>query len=107
MLRVSQWGCLGIDRVLFLAYVGVAQDPEPLSVGGHDAILDTVVDHLDKMAGAVGTAVQVSLLGGAIQLLAARRAWDVTRTRRQHREDGIKALDDVLFSSNHHAVTSF
>src|SRR2546429_5273522 len=45
---------------LFLAHVGVAQDTQPLSIGGHEAVLDAVVDHLDEMAGAVGTAVQRS-----------------------------------------------
>src|SRR5438128_10888159 len=100
MLGVAQWRRLGVDRMLFLAHVGVAQDAEPLSVGGHEAVLDAIVDHLDKVAGAVGTAVQVTLFGGAIKFLASRRARDVARTRRQRREDWIEVLDHVLFAAN-------
>ena len=106
MLGVTQWRGLCVDRMLFLAHVGVAQDTQPLSVGGHEAVLDTVVHHLDKMAGAVWTAVQVTLFGGAVQLLAARRARDVPRARRQRREDCIEVLDHVLFATNHHAVAA-
>ena len=54
--------------------VGVLQDVQALGVGGHEAVLDAVVDHLHEVAGAVRAAVQVALLGGARSPLAARRA---------------------------------
>src|SRR5436309_4994860 len=106
MLGVTQGRCLGVDRMLLLAHVGVAQDAEALSVGGHEAVLNAVVHHLDEVAGAIGTAVQVTLLGSAVKVLAPGRARCVTRARRQRREDWIEAPDGVLFTTDHHAVTS-
>src|SRR5712692_12081710 len=106
MFGVPQWCCLCVLRMLFLAHVGVAQDAQPLSVGGHEAVLDTVVNHLDKMTGAVWTAMQVTLFSGAVNRLAARRARYVTRARRQRREDWIEVRDHVMFATNHHAVPS-
>ncbi len=92
--------------MLFLADVGGAQNAQPLGVGGHEAVLDAVVNHLDEMAGAVRTAVQIALLGGAVQLLASRSARRVARARRQRREDRIEMLDHVLFAADHHAVAA-
>src|SRR5271169_5044902 len=48
-LAVTQWRRLGIDRVGLFADIGGAQYPQALGVGGHDAVLDAVVHHLDKM----------------------------------------------------------
>ena len=56
---------LGVGRVLLLADVGVAQDVHPLRVRRHQPVLDSVVHHLDEVAGAVGPAMQVAVLGGA------------------------------------------
>jgi hypothetical protein len=64
------------------ADVGVTQDVETLGIRGHQTVLNSVVHHLDEVSGAVGTAVQVALLGGSTNLLASRRAWDVA-TREQ------------------------
>src|ERR1700738_1971184 len=106
MVGVTQWRCLCVDCIRLLAHVGVAQNPKPLSVGGHKAVFDPVVDHLDKMPGAVWTAVQVTLFGGALKLLASRRARYITRARRQRREGWIEVLDHVPFATNHHAVAA-
>ena len=54
-----------------LADPGVLEDVEPLGVGGHQAVLDAVVDHLDEVPRAAGPAVQVALLGRPAELLAA------------------------------------
>ena len=70
-----------------LADVGVAQDAESLGVGGHEAVLDAVVHHLDEMAGAVGPAVQIALFGGAADLFAARGAGDIAHAGSQRLED--------------------
>ena len=51
--------------------------------------------------------MQVTLFGGAVKLLASRRARYITRARRQRREDWIEVLDHVLFATNHHTVTAF
>jgi hypothetical protein len=58
------------------------------------------------MAGAVWTAVQIPLFGGAVQFLTARRARYVAHTRSQRREDWIEVLDYVSFATNHHAVAA-
>ena len=50
---------------LLLAGVGVAQDVEAFRVGGHHAVLDAVVDHLDEVARAARTAVQIALFSRA------------------------------------------
>ena len=56
---------LGVGLALDLAGVGVLEDVEALGVGGHDPVLDPVVDHLHEVAGAVRAAVQVAVLGRA------------------------------------------
>src|SRR5215471_21144375 len=47
---VTQWRRLSVDRVLLFTDVGSTQHAEPLGVGGHDAILDAVVNHFDEVA---------------------------------------------------------
>src|SRR5262245_46639829 len=64
VLRIAQRRRLGVDRVLALADIGRAQNAEPLGIGGHDSVLDPVVDHLDEVAGTVRPAVQIAALGG-------------------------------------------
>ena len=81
VLGVAQGRRFGVDLVGSLADVGAAQDAQPLGVGGHDAVLDAVVHHLDEVAGAVGPAVQVALLGGAADRLASRRCAGCRRRR--------------------------
>src|SRR5262249_57032726 len=78
----------------------------PLRIGGHDAVLDSVVDHLDEVTGAVRTAVQVAEFGGAADLLASRRTRDVTRAGRQRLEDRIEVAHSDLRSADHHAVAA-
>jgi hypothetical protein len=62
-----------------LANIRAAQDADSLGVGSHQTVLDAIVDHLDEVAGAVGAAVQVALLGGAFALLASGGARNVAR----------------------------
>src|SRR5262245_43487309 len=107
MFRVAQRCRLGIDLPLLLADVGGSQDTEPLSVGGHDAVLDPVMNHLDEVAGAIGAAMQVTLFGGAVGLLAARGArYLVAYAGSQPGEDWIEMLDHCILTTNHHAVTT-
>ena len=92
VLGMAQRRRLGVDGPLRLADVGVLQDVQALGVGGHDPVLDAVVDHLDEVAGAGRPAVQVAVLGRSADLLAARRARDVAASRRERLEDRIEAL---------------
>ena len=93
--------------MLLLADIGVAQNAHPFRVGGHDAVLDPVMDHLDEVAGAVRPAVQVAQLGGAADAFAPGRTRDVPRTRRQRLEDRIEMPHSAFWSADHHAVTAF
>jgi hypothetical protein len=56
--------------MVLLAEVGGAQHAQPFSISSHDAVLDTVVDHLDKVAGAVCATVQITLLRCAASFFA-------------------------------------
>src|SRR5207302_8106433 len=76
-----------------LADIGGAQDAEPLGVGGHDAVFDTVVDHLDEVAAATGSAVEIPPLGGAADGFPPRRARDFAGAGSQGHEDRIEVLD--------------
>src|SRR6202022_3968662 len=92
------------DRVFSLSDVGVPQDAQSLGVSGHDAVLDSVVHHLDEMAGAVRSAVQVSLLGRAANGFPPRSAGDVAGAGRQLREDGIEVFHHRILAADHQAV---
>ena len=70
------------------------------------AVLDAIVDHLDEVARAARTAVQVAVLGGAAYLLPPGRAWRRLDTWSQGREDRVEAPDDGFIATNHQAVAS-
>src|SRR4029453_1646665 len=107
MLRVAQRRCFGIDLMFLLAYVGGSQDTQSLGVGGHDAVFNAVMNHLDEVAGAVWPAMQIALLGGTACLLTSRGArYLVAHARSQPGEDGIEVLDHCVFATDQHAVTS-
>src|SRR5262249_55992190 len=78
MIWIAQWRGLGVNSLFLVADIGGTQNAQPFGVGGHDSVLDSVVDHLDKMAGAVWTTVQIPLFGGAFRLLPSPPAWHVT-----------------------------
>ena len=68
-----------------LAYISVAKDAEPLGIRGHHAVFDPVMNHLDEMARAARSAMQIAEFGRAREVLTPWRARDLPRTRRQHR----------------------
>src|SRR5262249_10233891 len=74
---------LGVDGTLLLPDVGVAQNPQTLGIGRHDAILDAVVDHFDEVACAVRTAVKVTLFRCPAELLAAGCTRNVSSAGRE------------------------
>src|SRR5205807_5066091 len=63
MLRIPQWRRLGIYFAFTLACVSAFQNTDTFRIGGHDSILDPVMDHLHEMAGAVRPAMEVTLFG--------------------------------------------
>ena len=92
---------------MLLADVGAFEDAQAFGVGGHDAVLDAVVDHFDEVARAVGAAVEIALLGSAAELLAAGGARDVAGAGGESGEDGIEVFHDIVFAADHHAVAAF
>ena len=62
--------------------------------------------HLDEVAGAVGPAVQISLLGGTGDGLAPRSTGNVAFTRREAREDGVEVLHHLRLAADHLAVAA-
>src|SRR5262249_27213948 len=107
MFRVAQRCRLGIDLMFLLADIGGLQDAQAFGVCGHDAVLDAVMDHLDKVTGAIGAAMQITLLRGTANFLAPRRArYLVAYAGSQPGEDWIEVLDHCILTTNHHAVAS-
>src|SRR5205823_13973075 len=106
MVGVAQGCRLGVDLMLLLADIGLAQDSQAFGIGGHEAVLDAVVHHLDEMASAGRPAVQVALFGRATDLLASWGARDVAWPRRQGLENGVEPPDGLVRPSDHHAISS-
>src|SRR6185503_1829377 len=100
MLRVAQRRRLGINLGLFSAAVGTTQDAQPFGVRGHESVFDSVVNHLDEMAGAVWAAMQIALLCGAVKFLASGSARGVTAARRKGGKNGIQAFDHFRFAAD-------
>src|SRR5581483_7153921 len=94
----------GINGALLFPGIGMAEDVQPLRVGGHDAVLDAVVDHLDEVTRAARPAVQVAVFGGAAYFLPTGRAWRRLDTWGQGGEDGIEAPDHGFIATNHQAI---
>ena len=84
----------------------MTQDVQALGVGGHQAVLDAVVDHLDEVAGAAGAAVQVALLGGAAGRLAARRAGAAPMPGASAAKIGSSRRTGAPLAADHQAVAA-
>src|SRR5258705_9764474 len=89
-----------------LADIRGAQDAEPFGVGGHDPVLDAVVNHLDEVADTVRSAVEISPLGGSVDGLAPGRAGDVAGAGSQPREDRIEVFDHRRLAADHQTIPS-
>ena len=107
VLGIAQRRRFGVDRVLLFADVGVAQDAHPLGVGGHDSVFDAVVDHLDEVAGAVGTAVQIALLGGAAESSRVPVCAECHRCPGASvAKIGSRCFTTAGLAANHHAIAA-
>src|SRR6185369_16906423 len=105
-LGISKWCRLGINSLFLLADIRRVQHTHTLSVRGHDSVLDSVVDHLHEMAGAVRTTMEIALIGSSCALSSSRRRRDITDSRREGREDWIEMSNHLRLAANHHAVAS-
>src|SRR5450755_1556180 len=92
MIGIAQRRRLRISCVCLLPYVGRFQHIEALRVGRHNAILDSVMHHLDEVTAAAGTAMQVALFSCACKLLPSRRAWNIADAWCDRFENGIEVL---------------
>src|SRR2546421_818351 len=66
VFRILQRRCLSIDLLLLFPNVRMMQDTQALRVGGHDAVFNAIVYHLDEVASAVWPAAQVPLFGSSL-----------------------------------------
>ena len=83
------------------------KDIKALRVSLHDAVLDSVVDHLYEMTRSGWAAINIAVFGGSGQLLAARSAGYVAPARGKRLENWIKLPNHFLRAADHHAVTAF
>src|SRR5439155_697290 len=97
---------MAADLVAPLADVGRPQDAEPLCVGGHDPVLNSVVDHLHEVAAAVRPAVEIPALGGAVYGLPPRSAGDTARAGSERGKDRIEALHHGVLAADHQAISA-
>src|SRR6202790_4523619 len=107
MFGGAQAGSFPIDGTRCLAHTGAAQNAKPLGVRRHKPVLDSVVDHLYKVPGAIGATVQIALLGGTADRFAARRSRRAANAWRECRKSRVQVLYHAFFPANHHAVAAF
>src|SRR4029077_15700893 len=103
MLRIPQRRCIGIYFAFTLACVSAFQDTETFRIGGHDSILDPVMDHLHAMADAVRPAMEVTLFGRPAKFVAAGSARHLTTARRKRGKNRIETLNYLCLVADHHA----
>src|ERR1700722_1629825 len=106
MVGIAQRRRLGVYCVSLLAGVRSPEDVQSLRIGGHDAVCDAVVDHFDKMAGAVRTAMEIAEFGCRGRALAARGSRNGARTRCKRLEDRIERLHRGVGPADHHAIAA-
>src|SRR5262249_46960321 len=88
-----------------LADPGVLEDVEALGVGGHQAVLDSVMNHLDEVPRAAGPAVEVAL-PGSTGPSSSRRAECGPHPGGQRCEDRVEVAHDVRLAADHQAVAA-
>src|SRR5260221_9855858 len=82
------------------------QDVEPFGIGLHQPVFDTVMHHLDEMAGAVRAAMNIAALRRAAFPGAARRSLDRADAGRERGEDRVEPPDRLGLAADHHAIAA-
>src|ERR1700740_1267417 len=85
---------------------GIPENVKTFGIGLHQAVFDAVVDHLDEMAGADGTGVDIAALAPRVAPVPARRVRNVAFSRSQRAEDRVEPIDHLLVAANHHAIAT-
>ena len=93
---------LGVSFALLEPCARVLEDAEPFREGGHEPVLDAVVDHLHEVPGAALAAVEIAVLLRG-DLVPARRARGCVDPRRERREDRLEPPERVLVAADHQA----
>src|SRR5215475_11287203 len=106
MLWLAQRCGLSIDFTLARARVRRFQNAHTFGVGSHQSVLDAVMDHLDEMAGAVRSAMQVTLFSSAAKLFPAGSARHVAGPGREGGENRIEMSNYLGVAANHHAIAT-
>src|SRR5262245_9429815 len=106
MFGVTQGRGFGINCPALSAGIRVFQDVQPLTVRCHQSVFNPVVDHLDEVAGAVWSAMQVAFFGRTFHLLASRRAIYVAATGGERLEYRVEVINDFRFAADHLAVAA-
>ena len=96
IFRISKRSRLRVGRLPVVAGICRLQHVHPLGVGGHDAVFDAVVNHLDEVAGAGRAAMQISPFGG-------RPAFATGGERCQ---DRVEVPDGFVRPADHQAVAA-
>src|SRR5580700_3660273 len=89
-----------------LANVGGLQYVEALRISRHEAVLDSVVHHLDEVTAATRPAVQIALFGSTSELFASCCPRDITNSRGDCFKDRIEVLHRRVRATDHHAVAA-
>src|SRR3546814_13704327 len=102
-MRISDWSSdvcssdlVDVEALSFRQLVRrpALEHVEPFSIGLHQTVFDAVVDHLDEMARAGRTDVDVALLGTrTLNFLARGGARDCAQPRRERIEDRIQMVE--------------
>src|ERR1019366_6635008 len=102
-IRQVQCKALILRQVLRIL---VAKDIEALGISLHQSVLDAVMHHLDEVAGAGRTGMNVAAFGTGIAFRAARRTRNIAQPRSECCEDRVEAIHCLLRAAYHHAVAA-
>jgi hypothetical protein len=81
----------------------VAEQVEALGVGGHEAVLDAVVDHLHEVARSASAAMEIAELLGAGATGSSRRARSRLQPWCERCEGRLEAAERALVPADHQA----
>src|SRR5882724_4333647 len=87
--------------------VGVLENVEALAIRLHHPVLDAVVHHLDEVACAGGSTMNVAVFGCAAgDLFSSRRAANFAASGCQRLENWIETSHRVFGAADHHAIAA-
>ena len=82
VLRIAQGRSLSVGFAMRFAGIGVLENVQAFRISRHQTVFDAVVNHLDKMAGAGGAAVEITFFGRSAYFVSSGRAVNVAAAGR-------------------------